>query len=88
MSGNALAWKSLHKMKKVWKSDLTKERKLQLFRATTEIIPLYGCATMSLTKQDEKSLNGTFTLMLRMMYNIGWNEHVTNEALYGNVNIK
>ena len=32
----ALAWKSLHKLNKFWKSDLSKERKLELFRATTE----------------------------------------------------
>ena len=79
---------SLHKIKKVWKSDVTKERKVQLFRATTETILLYDCATWSLIKQDEKSLYGTFTRMLRMRYNIGWNEHVTHEALYGKINRK
>ena len=84
----ALAWRSLHKMKKVWKSDLTKERKVQQFRATTETIQLYGCETWSLTKQDEKSLDGTFTPKLHMMYNIGLNKHVTTEALYGKISRK
>ena len=68
-------------MKKVWKSDLTKERKVKLFRAITETILLYGCATWSLTKQYEKSLDGTFTRNR-------WNEHVMNEALYGKINRK
>ena len=57
----ALAWRSLHKIKHIWKSSLKKEIKLQLFRATTESILLYGSATWSLTKFEEKSLDGTYT---------------------------
>ena len=79
----ALAWKSLHKLKRIWKSDLVRAIKLQLFRATTETILLYGCASWSLTKQEEKSLDGTYTRMLRMVYNITWLDHVSNAVLYG-----
>ena len=79
----ALAWRSLHKLKPIWKSNLKRDLKIQLFRATTESILLYGCGTWSLTKQEEKSLDGTYTRMLRMVLNISWNEHVTNTALYG-----
>ena len=79
----ALAWRSLHKLKPIWKSNLNRDLKIQLFRATTESILLYGCGTWSLTKQEEKSLDGTYTRMLRMVLNISWNEHVTNSTLYG-----
>ena len=79
----ALAWRSLHKMKHIWKSSLEKEIKLQLFRATTESILLYGSATWSLTKLEEKSLDGTYTHMLCMIQNINWKDHVTNDVLYG-----
>ena len=79
----ALAWRSLHKMKHICKSSLEKEIKLQLFRATTESILLYGSATWSLTKFEEKSLDGTYTSMLRIVQNINWKDHVTNDILYG-----
>ena len=81
----ALAWRSLHKLKPIWKSNLNRELKIRLFRATTESILLYGCGTWSLTKQEEKSLDGTYTRMLRMVLNIRWDEHITNEALYGSL---
>ena len=70
-------------MKPIWKSNLNRDLKIQLFRATTESIFFYGCGTWSLTKQEEKSLDGTYTRMLRMVLNINWNEHITNNALYG-----
>ena len=38
----ALAWKSLHKLNKVWSSDMSREIKVDLFRVTTATILLYG----------------------------------------------
>ena len=81
----ALAWQSLNKMKNIWKSNLDRKLKIQLFRATTESILLYGSATWSLTKQEEKQLDGTYTRMLRMVLNISWKDKVTNEVLYGHL---
>ena len=46
----ALAWQSLNKLNNVWKSDLSNKRKVNLFRATTEMILLYGSPTWTLTK--------------------------------------
>ena len=43
----------------------------------------YGSATWSLTKLEEKSFDGTYTRMLRMVQNINWKDHVTNDVLYG-----
>ena len=38
---------------------------------------------MDLTKQQETSLKGTYTRMLRAVLNISWKEHPTNKVLYG-----
>ena len=81
----ALAWRALHKLKPIWKSSLHNDFKMLLFRATVEAILLYGCGTWSLTKQEEKSLDGTYTRMLRMVKNIYWNEHISNDQLYGSL---
>ena len=79
----ALAWQSLNKLTKIWKSNLAKSTKLKLFRATVETILLYGCSTWTLTQREEKKLDGTYTRMLRVVHNIGWDEKVSNESLYG-----
>ena len=36
-----------------------------------------------MTETQERSLNGTYTRMLRKALNIHWSAHVTNEKLYG-----
>ena len=81
----ALAWKSLHKLNKVWTSDMSREIKIELFRATTETILLYGSSTWTLTKQEEKALDGTYTRMLRKALNINWSERTSNDTLYGSL---
>ena len=50
----ALAWCSLHKMDKIWKSQFDEKLKIMLFRATTESILLYDSQTWSLTYAEEK----------------------------------
>ena len=82
----ALAWEAVNKMFKVWKSKLDRKLKIQLFRATTATILLYGSATWTLTKADEKKLDGVYTRMLRTALNISWNQKITNKELYGNLN--
>ena len=59
------------------------ELKKKFFVATVESILLYGCETWTLTEADEKSLNGTYTRMLRKAVNVHWSAHMRNEALYG-----
>ena len=79
----ALSWQSLHKMRNIWKSNLANRLKLQVFRATVETILLYSSTSWSLTKREEQQLDGTYTRMLRMVYNINWSEKITNRELYG-----
>ena len=77
------AWAACHGLKKVWNSDLTDELKCRLFVATVETVLLYGCETWTLTKQMEKSLNGTYTRMLRMALNKNqYQLRMTNGRLY------
>ena len=50
----ALAWQSLNQLTKIWKSNLDPKIKIQLFRATTETILIYGSPAWTLTKREEK----------------------------------
>ena len=79
----ALAWAACHKLRSIWSSKLRIPIKIRLFLCTVESVLLYNSETWSLTKQMEKSLDGTYTRMLRMALNISWKQHMTNEELYG-----
>ena len=78
----ALAWNACHKLRKIWTSKISKKIKTRLFIATVESVLLYGAETWTLTKATSKQLDGCYTRMLRMAYNISWKEHMTNELLY------
>ena len=79
------AWSALSKMEKIWKSDLKKELKISLFRATVESILLYGSSSWTMTKDMEKRLDGTYTRLLRVVLNVSWKDHLTNKELYGKI---
>ena len=79
----ALAWKALNGMTKIWTSDMKPDLKKRFFLSTVESILLYGCESWSMTETQERSLNGTYTRMLRKALNIHWSAHITNEKLYG-----
>ena len=81
----ALAWVACHKLRSVWSSSLKKAIKIRLFLCTVESVLLYNSSTWTLTKQSEKSLNGTYTRMLRMALNVSWKNHMTNQELYGDL---
>ena len=81
----ALAWSALNKMDKIWKSNLSKTSRINLFRATVESVLLYGCETWTLTKKINKTLDGCYTRMLRKVNNVTWKDHFTNKALYGDL---
>ena len=81
----ALAWKALNDMDKIWKSNMEPGLKKRFFVSTVEAILLYGCESWTLTESMEKSLNGTYTRMLRKVTNVHWSSHTPNEELYGNL---
>ena len=78
-----LAWKALNDMDRIWKSNMNPGLKKRFFVATVESILIYGCESWAMTGAMEKSLNGTYTRMLRKIQNVHWSSHTTNEVLYG-----
>ena len=72
--------------KNMEKSDLLKSLKLRFFRAAVESILPYGCATWSLSRAEEKALDGCYTRMLRKVYNIDGLAKISNAQLYNGLN--
>ena len=58
-----LAWSACNKMDKIWKSNLDRNLKINIFRVTMEPVLLYGSETLS-TKQQCR-LNGCYNCLLR-----------------------
>ena len=81
----AKAWAASNKLDKIWKSSLNHKLKVHFFRATVESVLLYGAETWTLTKQQEKRLDGSYTRLLRASLNISWKQRLTNKVLYGNI---
>ena len=69
----------------IWKSDLTHKMKRSFLQATVVSILLYGCTTLTLTKQLEKKIDGNDTIMLRVILNESWRQHPTRHQLYGHL---
>ena len=82
----ALAWQALNKMGNIWKSNMSRNTKIRLFRATVESVLLYGCEAWTMTPALEKALNGCYTRMLRTVLDLKWYQHVPNSELYRNMN--
>jgi hypothetical protein len=80
-----LAWKSINKLQKIWKSDLPRHLKVNIFQTLVEPVLLYGSETWTLTKQLERSLDGCYTRLLRAALNISWMDMVPNIELYGDI---
>ena len=78
----ALAWSACNKLKTIWKSNLKKGIKKRLFLSTVESVLLYGAETWTINKKMEKRLDGCYTRMLRMAFNVSWKDRMTNEELY------
>ena len=56
-------WPAIHKLSIVWKSDLSDEIKQNFFQAVIVSLQLYRCTTWTLTKCQEKKLDGNYTRM-------------------------
>ena len=79
------AWTAIDKLSVIWKSDLTDKMKRSFFQAALVSIMLYGCATWTLTKRQEKKPDGNYTRMLRAILNKSWRQHPTKHQLYGHL---
>ena len=59
--------------------------KRSFFQAAVASILLYGCTTWTLTKRQEKKLDGNYTRMLRAILNKSWWQHPSRHQLYGHL---
>ena len=59
--------------------------KRSFFQAVFVSILLYGCTTWTLTKRQEKKLDGNYTRMLRAIVNKSWRQLPTKLHLYGHL---
>ena len=69
-------------MDRVWRSNLPKESKVNLFKVTIQPILLYGSETWTLSSRQQKRLDGAFTSLLRRAQNISWKQHKTLREIY------
>ena len=67
----------------IWKSKINLPLKIRHFVSTIESVLTYGSKSWTLTVQQQKSLDGTYTRMLRKALNISCQEHSTNKNVYG-----
>ena len=81
----AKAWAACSKLNNVWQSDLSKDLKINLFRAAVESVLLYGSESWTMTDTLSKRIDGTYTRLLRTALNVSWRQHLTNRQLYGNL---
>ena len=79
----ALAWAACYKLSKIWSSNIRRNIKERLFLSAIEPILLYGAEAWTVTKSLRKRLDGCYTRMLRMVFNVSWKDKVRNEDLYG-----
>ena len=77
-----MAWAAAKRMRKVWNSDIGRPLRVALFKATVETVLLYGAETWTLTQAHSKKLDGTYTKLLRYIFQRHWSEHLTNAELY------
>ena len=80
-----IAWTACNKLDKIWKSNLDRKFKIQIFRVLVEPILLYGSETWTLSARQQQRLDGCYTRLLRRVLNLSWRNHPTLETIYGDL---
>jgi hypothetical protein len=81
-----LAWKVCIKLKKIWQSNIiSKNLKLNIFKACVESILLYNAVTWTLNTTLTKKLDGCYTNLLRYALGYKWSDKITNIILYKDI---
>ena len=62
---------------------MSRDVKLSFFKANVESVLLHGGETWTLTPTLTRPLNGCYTRMLWVAFNVSWQSHISNEDLYG-----
>ena len=72
----ALAWAAFNKMTKIWRSNISKQLKINLFRAAVEPILMYGAETWTLNARMQKRLDGSwFFKIIKILKNSKTERH-------------
>ena len=74
---------TLMKLNTIWISILINSIKMNFLQAIVGTVLLYGSNDWTLTQALSKELDGAHTKMLRVVKNITWQQHITNEVLCG-----
>ena len=69
-------------MDKIWKSNLNKHIKFNIFRVTIEPILLYGSETWTLSVKQQRRLDGCYTRLLKRVQNLSWQGVVPPSRIY------
>ena len=79
------SWNALNSLEKIWKSRITTETKVRIFKSTVESILLNGCEFWVMNSAAVKKVDDTYTRMLRRVKNISWRDRLSNAQLYSQI---
>ena len=79
-----MAREACKRLSSIWRSPLSLVRRLRLFRATVELVLLYGCGTWTVNQEMLNILDGCYTRLLRIVHGVDWTTRIRNTYLYGN----
>ncbi len=78
-----LSWAACIKLRHLWKDQvLSRKIKLLLFSFTVESILFYNSTTWTLTETHEKSINGSYSRLLRYALDINWKDFVPKRDIF------
>jgi len=77
------AWARIKELNNIWRSTISPDTKIRIWRALVLPILTYGPMTYPLTPTRGKRLRGAVTRMLRRVLNPPYGTHATLAALYG-----
>ena len=80
-----MTWSACNDLNKIWKSHLSRNIKLHIFKTIIEPILLYGSETWTLSKKMEARLDGTYTRLLMRVQNLSWKSHPSKKEIYGDL---
>jgi len=80
------AWQACNSMWRVWKFPiLSRDCKRTLFQPTVGTVLLYNAETWTTTRALETYIDGIYTRLLHKALDVSWQQHMTNEELYGKI---
>ena len=80
-----MAWAASNKLTTVWKSNLSRNLKIRVFRVSLQIVLLYGSKSWTLTVTLEKKVDGRYTRRLQTALGKSWKDHITKKEICGNL---